>query len=377
MAPLAEFVPVPCGYSSADSFAAVFFVIVAAVGAAPDYLVTAYDNRARFDAIIQRMFSRPRFCGLYVFVVGRDVLNAAAGRQIRVGNRHCDNVARRYNELPMTKFDKLYRDILERILKEGVREKNARTGHETIALPGVHFSIDIEHDGFPLLTLRKIPVKMFVAEQIWFVSGSRKPADFLRDFTKIWDSFTNPADTVTVAYGYRWRKHFGRDQLGLLIKLLKKEPSSRHGVIVTWDPAEDGLGGTKRANVPCPYSFTVNIIGGRLHLHNVIRSNDMFLGFPSDVAGFALLQCILAQKLGVKTGVYSHSISNAHVYDNQEEAVKELLQRTNNHKPIRLALPKNTFERAEKKDKKLVDDIVAPLAAQYEPLAPISMQIVL
>jgi len=277
----------------------------------------------------------------------------------------------------MTKFDKLYRDILERILKEGVREKNARTGHETIALPGVHFSIDIEHDGFPLLTLRKIPVKMFVAEQIWFVSGSRKPADFLRDFTKIWDSFTNPADTVTVAYGYRWRKHFGRDQLGLLIKLLKKEPSSRHGVIVTWDPAEDGLGGTKRANVPCPYSFTVNIIGGRLHLHNVIRSNDMFLGFPSDVAGFALLQCILAQKLGVKTGVYSHSISNAHVYDNQEEAVKELLQRTNNHKPIRLALPKNTFERAEKKDKKLVDDIVAPLAAQYEPLAPISMQIVL
>jgi len=107
-------------------------------------------------------------------------------------------------------------------MNEGVREKNQRTGHETIALPGMHFSIDIEKDGFPLLTLRKIPVKMFVAEQIWFISGARKPADFLRDFTKIWDSFTNPADVVTVAYGYRWRKHFGRDQLGLLVDLLKK-----------------------------------------------------------------------------------------------------------------------------------------------------------
>src|SRR3989339_496563 len=219
----------------------------------------------------------------------------------------------------MTKFDEIYRDIVKRIMSEGIVEWSERTGYETRAIPGLHFSIDVEKDGFPLLTLRKIPIKMFVAEQIWFISGARRPADFLRDFTKIWDSFTNPADVVTVAYGYRWRKHFGRDQLGLLVKLLKKDPSSRHGVVVTWDPGEDGLGGTRRANVPCPYSFTANIIGGRLHLHNIVRSNDMVLGFPADGAGFALLQCILAPKLGVAPGGDSHSISNADVYDNQLE----------------------------------------------------------
>ena len=280
--------------------------------------------------------------------------------------------------LLMTRFDEMYQAMLRRIMSEGIREKNQRTGHETIAIPGMHFSIDIEKEGFPLLTLRKIPVKMFVAEQIWFIAGLRKPADFLGDFTKIWDSFTNPADVVTVAYGYRWRKHFGRDQLGALVTLLKKDPTSRHGVIVTWDPAEDGLGGTKKANVPCPYTFTVNIIGGRLHLHNMVRSNDMVLGFPSDVAGFALLQCILAQKLGVIAGVYSHSISNAHVYDNQITAVEEMLRRTNDHAPIRVTLPKNTFDRSEKKDKKLVDEIVSPIAAQYNPLPAITgLQIVL
>jgi len=271
----------------------------------------------------------------------------------------------------MTKFDSLYQDMLRRIMSEGVREKNARTGHEVCAVPGLHFSIDIEKDGFPLLTLRKIPIKMFVAEQIWFVSGARKPADFLRQFTKIWDSFTNPADTVTVAYGYRWRKHFGRDQLGKLIELLKKDSSSRHGVIVTWDPASDGLGGARRANVPCPYTFTVNIIGGRLHLHNMVRSNDMVLGFPADVAGFALLQCMLAQKLGVGVGVYSHSISNAHVYDNQYDAVEEMLKRSNDHAPIKVVLPKNTFDRAEKKDVKLVDEITNQISAQYNPMPAI------
>lgn len=267
----------------------------------------------------------------------------------------------------MTKFDAHYQAMLQRIVKEGVREINTRTKHEVKAIPGMHFSIDLEKEGFPLLTLRKIPVKMFIAEQIWFVSGARKPADFLRDYTKIWDSFTNPADVVTVAYGYRWRKHFGRDQLGLLVKHLKAEPSSRHGVIITWDPAGDGLGVTNRKNVPCPYSFTVNIIGGRLNLHNIVRSNDMVLGFPSDVAGFALLQLMLAQKLGVKAGIYSHSISNAHIYDNQYAAVKEMLNRKNTHKPIKVALPKNSYDRAEKKDPKLVAQMIEAFQSQYKP----------
>ncbi len=278
----------------------------------------------------------------------------------------------------MTKFDAIYQDMLKRIVKEGVPEVNARTKHEVKAIPGMHFSIDIEKEGFPLLTLRKIPVKMFVAEQIWFVSGARKPADFLRDFTKIWDIFTNPADVVTVAYGYRWRKHFGRDQLGLLMKHLKAEPTSRHGVIITWDPSGDGLGVTNRKNVPCPFSFTVNIIGGRLNLHNIVRSNDMVLGFPSDVAGFALLQMMLAQKLGVTPGIYSHSISNAHIYDNQYDAVKEMLKRKNAHKPIKIALPKNSYDRAEKKDVKLVEHMVAAFADQYKPQEAIKgLQIVL
>lgn len=268
----------------------------------------------------------------------------------------------------MTKFDQIYLNILKKILKDGIEETSSLQKVKTKALPGIHFQIDIEKEGFPLLTVRTIPVKMFVAEQIWFISGARKPADFLRDYTKIWDEFTNPNDVITVAYGYRWRKHFGRDQLGLLINLLKKEPLSRHGVIVTWDPKADGLSLVKKANVPCPYTFTVNVIGGRLHLHNMVRSNDMYLGFPSDVAGFALLQCILAQKLGYKVGVYSHSISNAHIYENQFDVARKMIKRKNNHKQINFTLPKNSFDRAEKKDKKLAEEMIEIIKSKYDPL---------
>jgi thymidylate synthase len=252
-------------------------------------------------------------------------------------------------------------------MKNGIAETNARTGHQTKALPGLSFSIDIEKDGFPISALRKIPIKIFVAEQVWFVAGARRPDDFLRQFTKIWDDFTNPNDVVTVAYGYRWRRHFGRDQLGLLIGLLEKDPSSRHGVIVTWDPSSDGLGGASRGNVPCPYTFTVNIIGGRLHLHNIVRSNDAILGLPHDVAGFALLLCMLAQRLGVKPGVYSHAISNAHVYDIHYDGAKEMIKRSVDSPAIHMRLPDKAFERAEQKDAQLVEEIVTNLAGQYQP----------
>ncbi len=271
----------------------------------------------------------------------------------------------------MTKFDQIYKDIVKQIMTKGIHEYSERTGCDTKAIPGIHFSIDIEKDGFPLLTLRKIPVKLFVAEQVWFISGARKPEIFLRDYTKIWDLFTNPGDVVTVAYGYRWRKHFGRDQLALLIDLLEKEPSSRHGVVVTWDPALDGLSLAKKKNVPCPYSFTVNIIGGRLHMHNIVRSNDIMLGCPADVAGFALLQCILAQRLGVKPGIYSHSISNAHIYGNHYDGAKEIMKRTNKHKPIKVKLPEKAFEKAEKMDKELTDAIIENITKQYSPMDPI------
>src|SRR3989344_3354837 len=271
----------------------------------------------------------------------------------------------------MTVFDKIYQVLLKQIMASGVREVNRRTGHETASLPGIHFSVDLVRDGFPLLTLRKIPVRLFVAEQVLFVMGSRKPADFLRDYTRIWDDFTNPGDVVTVAYGYRWRSHFGRDQLGLLVEHLESDPSSRHGVVMAWDPSSDGLGGIWRKNVPCPFTFTANIMGGRLNLHNMVRSNDMLLGFPHDVAGFALLQCMLAQRLGVRPGIYSHSISNAHVYDIHYDAAKELTSRTNDHAPITISLPLKSFARAEDGDHTLVTEITDLIAAQYKPLDPI------
>ncbi len=270
----------------------------------------------------------------------------------------------------MTEFDKKYSQCLKQILEHGIEEVNQRTGHRVKALPGLHFNLT--EGGFPLLSLRKISPRVFAAEQVWFLMGSRKPVEFIDQYTKIWNDFTNLNGVVNSAYGYRWRYHFGRDQIGQLVKLLEREPSSRHGVVITWDAAEDGLNpDLKKKNVPCPLSFTVNIIGGRLHFHTIFRSNDMVVGCPFDVAGFALLQRILAARLGVGVGVYSHSISNAHIYDVHYDAAEELIHRAGQEHEIDLTAGSDWFTRAENGDVSLVDEIVRNLEPQYSPQPPI------
>ncbi len=269
----------------------------------------------------------------------------------------------------MTEFDRKYSDCLRQILEHGIEEVNERTGHKVKAIPGMHFQVE---NGFPLLSLRKISPRVFAAEQVWFMMGSRKPVEFIDQYTKIWNDFTNINGVVNSAYGFRWRQFFGRDQIGLLVKLLEKEPSSRHGVVIAWDAASDGLNpDLKKKNVPCPISFTVNIIGNKLHFHTIFRSNDMVVGCPFDVAGFALLQRILAARLGVGVGVYSHSISNAHIYDVHYEAAAELIQRSGQENEIELTAQPDWLSRGENGDVTLVDEIVTTLESQYNPAPPI------
>ncbi len=261
-------------------------------------------------------------------------------------------------------FDVQYATMLKEILEHGIEETNARTGHVCKSLPGMTMKFDLSQ-GFPLLTLRKIPLKVFIAEQVWFLMGG-KNLEWLQQFTKIWDDFAEENNCVESAYGFRWRAHFGRDQIDGLVKLLQDDPTSRHGVVLMWDPADDGLSsGTKKKNVPCPYTFTVQIIGGKLCLHLVIRSNDMMLGNPHDTAGFALLAELLAEKLGAEKGFLTVSISNAHIYDIHFDKAREIVERAVTHPSIKFECPRGAFDRAEKGDRELVTEIFEQFKANY------------
>jgi thymidylate synthase len=108
-------------------------------------------------------------------------------------------------------------------------------------------------------------------------------------------------------------------------------------------------------------------MGGKLHLHLIIRSNDMMLGNPHDVAGFSLLAYFLAEKLEVEIGFLTVSISNAHIYDIHFENAEEIIARKCSHKSIKFTCPKGAFDRSEEGDESLVEEIFEQLKESYEP----------
>lgn len=61
---------------------------------------------------------------------------------------------------------------------------------------------------------------------------------------------------------------------------------------------------------------------GRLNCMLVQRSGDMGLGVPFNMTQYAALICMIAQVSGLRPGLFTHVINNAHIYENHVEQLK-------------------------------------------------------
>ena len=95
-------------------------------------------------------------------------------------------------------------------------------------------------------------------------------------------------------------------------------------LVSAWNPLELN----EMALPPCHYAWQLSVIGGKLHLSFSMRSLDVFLGCPFNIASYGLLLEILAKYAGLSPGILTGFFTNVHVYSNHVEQVKEQLSRT-------------------------------------------------
>ncbi len=219
-----------------------------------------------------------------------------------------------------TDFTEVYYNVLKHVKDEGQWQDNARTGTKVLATFGYSFRWDMNF--MPLSSGRKMHLTTMAAEVAWMLSGSTS-IQWLKKYTKIWNAFADDKDEIPTAYGHRWRHSFGVDQIQNIIDKLTEDPSSRQQVLMSWDARCDNV--VPAANIPCPFTAVIAIINGKLNIHLTLRSNDVFYGLPYDVGMYTFLGQAFASELGVEVGELFYSIAHAHIYENQMDAVEEML----------------------------------------------------
>lgn len=246
----------------------------------------------------------------------------------------------------VTGFHEQYMRLMRLLLTYGVTMHNARTGHDVLVIRGGH-SLVLEMSGgvIPVPGTRKVYPKSAAAELAWWTTGSQS-VKFISKYAPLWDKFTeDDGDTIAAAYGYRWRRHFGRDQLKLCVDQLYSDPSDRQVVVCAWDPGSDAMGSVAKKNVPCPLLFQVYSLpkGGdrrEVCMNVTLRSSDTFVGLPYDVLGYSLLQQAIVTGLNDMRmtrqptehptnrwvlGTLKLDLAHAHLYDSHFRAASDML----------------------------------------------------
>lgn len=233
-----------------------------------------------------------------------------------------------------------YEEVLGYVLRNGLLTEN-RTGVRTLSVFAP--SLQIDHDlsrGFPLLTSKHVSFKGVATELAWFLSGSTNVKYLQERGVKIWDQNADPlTGELGPIYGHQWRNYGApydarepgqrKDQiLGLVQDMtkVKRDPSAseaRRLILTAWNPVQ-----VSEARLPpCHVMAQFNVRHGSLSCCMTMRSADLFLGVPYNLASYALLTHLFAHTVGLNVGRVVIRFGDAHIYVNHIDQVKEQIRR--------------------------------------------------
>jgi len=231
-------------------------------------------------------------------------------------------------------FDYQYIKIAKEILSEGT-EIVGRNNLRYKQIFGQTIKVDLR-EGFPALTLRKMPIRNLFREFMWDVNGDYK-VSALGPAKHFWDFLADTEGRLAGSYGRSWRswpqvcpeqdmqwENFRNepfDQLKWIWEQLKINPTNRQLVLQTFNPAYDSL-----HCPPCHPNLTFSSDGTYLDILVTARSNDMATGVPLDMFRYSLLCTKMAQDAGLIPRFVMFASANNHIYSQNEMAIESIIK---------------------------------------------------
>lgn len=212
-------------------------------------------------------------------------------------------------------IDDIYRKTCNALLHEGT-EVNG-----TLELNNFSFTLtDITNN---IVNIRNISKSYLFGELLWYMTA-RNDIDFIQKFSGFWGRISDDGVTSNSAYGHILFKRHGFDQVHKIIDLLIADPNSRRAVLNFNVPNENVI---ETKDEICTIALQMYIRDGKLNCTGIMRSNDIWLGTPYDVAFFTELQKYIAHRVGVEYGTYTHFVTSIHAYDRNREDLIGVLTR--------------------------------------------------
>jgi hypothetical protein len=161
-------------------------------------------------------------------------------------------------------------------------------------------------------------------ESLWMLHGDND-VDFVSMFNSGMVNYSDDGQTFNAAYGNRWRRHFGYDQLDKIVKALDADPLCRRQVLGMWDPRLDL--GLQSKDLPCNTQAYFQVdMDGKLQMMVTNRSNDLIWGaYGANAVHFSFLQEYIALGLGREVGMYYQTSVNTHFYTGPHQKLVETL----------------------------------------------------
>lgn len=260
--------------------------------------------------------------------------------------------------------DTQYVDVLRKIISEG-QWSETRQGPKAKTLIGaqMHFKFA---NGFPLITDRSI--KSFwqkpIGELCAFINGARTREQLAEFGCTWWDAWTSeektkkrglelgdigPGSYGAAFHDFPTSEGSSFNQFKHLVEQIKELPELRTHFVTPWIPQYIVRGKGKRQKVtiaPCHGWIHVRIINNKLSLHMFQRSGDVPIGVPSNMVQYSALALMLGHLTGYEPYEYVHTISDAHIYEDQMEHLQPLFER----EPLRLPTVNLTSDGKKVKD---------------------------
>lgn len=108
-----------------------------------------------------------------------------------------------------------------------------------------------------------------------------------------------------------------------LIPLLKKNNFSRRGIVTLWHPTEDSK--SYKREIPALISIDFKMRNKKLNVTAIVRSNDLFFGWPANIYQIFVLQEYVAKELDCKTGSLTTFSNSAHIFKDQFEDIQKVI----------------------------------------------------